>query len=127
MERMMRKIIPLQFACRERDIHQGGVLGDDEGGGQRNEEKKKEGLVNDSLCSFCKDYEHRKGELMGMLVERRKNPMRIAKDSVMNWGKMLLGDYVDNKNIFFKRATIDDFIGRILWVNLSFNNHSIIQ
>jgi hypothetical protein len=22
---------------------------------------------------FCKDYEHRKGELMGMLVERRKD------------------------------------------------------
>jgi hypothetical protein len=28
MERLMRKIIPLQFACRERDIHQGGVSGD---------------------------------------------------------------------------------------------------
>ena len=70
-----------------------------------------------------------KGEyqMMGVLPERRKNPMRITKASVMNWGKMLLGDYVDNKSIFFKRVTIDDFTGRILWVNLSFNNHSIIQ
>ena len=70
-----------------------------------------------------------KGEyqMMGVLPERRKNPMRITKASVMNWGKMLLGDYVDNKSIFFKRVTIDDFTGRTLWVNLSFNNHSIIQ
>jgi hypothetical protein len=28
MERLMRRIIPLQFACGERDIHHGGVLGD---------------------------------------------------------------------------------------------------
>ena len=52
MERLMRRIIPLRFACRERDIHPGGVFGDDGGGRERNEEKKKEGLVNDSLCSF---------------------------------------------------------------------------
>ena len=45
----------------------------------------------------------------------------------MNWGKMLLGDYADNKSIFFKRVTMDDFTGRILWVNLSLDNHSIIQ
>ena len=73
-------------------------------------------------------FDKKKGyEFLGVLPERRKNPMRITKDSVMNWGKMLLGDYVDNKSIFFKRVTIDDFTGRTLWVNLSFNNHSIIQ
>ena len=66
-------------------------------------------------------------ELIGVLPERRKNPTRITNDSVMNWGKMLLGDDVDSKSIFFKRVTIDDFTGRILWVDLSFNNHSIIQ
>ena len=41
-------------------------------------------------------------------------------------GRMLSGDNADSKNIFFKRVTIDDIIGRILWVNLPFNNHSII-
>jgi hypothetical protein len=41
MERLITRIIPLQFACRKRDIHQGGVFGDDEGGRERNEEKKK--------------------------------------------------------------------------------------
>ena len=27
-------------------------------------------------------------QIIGVLPERRKNPMRITKDSVMNWGKM---------------------------------------
>ena len=65
-------------------------------------------------------------EFIGVLPERRKDPMRITKNSVMNWGKMLLGDKVDYKNIFFKRVTMDSHTGRILWVNLPFNNHSII-
>jgi hypothetical protein len=64
-------------------------------------------------------------EFLGVLPERRKNPMRITKDSVMNWGKMLLGDDVDSKNIFFKRLTIESLADRILWHDLSFNNHSI--
>ena len=73
-------------------------------------------------------FNKKKGyEFLGVLPERRKNPMRITTDSVMNWGKMLLGDDADNKSIFFKRVTMDDFTGRILWVNLSFDNHSIIQ
>ncbi len=61
-------------------------------------------------------------ELIGVLPERRKNPMRITKDSVLNWGKMLLGDNVDNKNILIERVTIDSLTGKILY----FNNHSPI-
>ncbi|HYA92756.1 MAG TPA: hypothetical protein VEK32_14805 [Thermodesulfobacteriota bacterium] len=64
-------------------------------------------------------------ELIGVLPERRKNPTRITNDSVMNWGKMLLGVDVDNKNIFFQPIRIDGLSDRILWDNLSFNNHSI--
>ncbi len=62
-------------------------------------------------------------QIIGVLPERRKNPMRITKNSVMNWGKMLLGNDVDSKNIFFKRLTIDSLADRILWHDLS--NHSI--
>ncbi|MCJ7786119.1 MAG: hypothetical protein MUP41_19480 [Desulfobacterales bacterium] len=64
-------------------------------------------------------------ELIGVLPERRKNPTRVTNDSVMNWGKMLLGDDVDNKNIFFKPVRVDGLSGRVLWHDLSFNNHSI--
>ncbi len=46
-------------------------------------------------------------ELIGVLPERRKNPVRITKNSVMNWAKMLSGDDVDSKDIFFKPVRID--------------------
>jgi len=64
-------------------------------------------------------------ELIGVLPERRKNPTRITNDSVINWGKMLLGEDVDGKNIFFKPVRIDRLSGRILWQDLYFNSHSI--
>ena len=62
-------------------------------------------------------------QLIGVLPERRKDPMRITKDSVMNWGKMLLCDDAEGKNISFKRLTIDCLSDRILWHDLS--NHSM--
>ncbi len=46
-------------------------------------------------------------ELIGILPERRKNPARITAKSVMNWGKMLLGEKVDSDNIFFKAVGIN--------------------
>jgi hypothetical protein len=64
-------------------------------------------------------------ELFGVLPERRKNPTRITKDSVIKWGKMLLGEDADNKKIFFKPVRIDRLLARSLWHDLSFNNHSI--
>ena len=64
-------------------------------------------------------------QIIGFLPERRKNSMRITKDSVMNFGKMLLGDDLESKNIFFKRLTIDSLADKILWQDLSYNNHSI--
>ena len=62
-------------------------------------------------------------QIIGVLPERRKNPMRRTKVSVMNWGKMLLGNHADSKNIFFKRVAIDKVADRILWHDLS--NHLI--
>jgi hypothetical protein len=64
-------------------------------------------------------------DFIGVLPERRKNPTRITEDSVMSWGRMLLGDNVDNKSIYFKKVTLDNN-GRLLWVNLDVNNHTII-
>ncbi len=52
--------------------------------------------------------------LIGVLPERRKNSIRITKESVMNWGKTLLGEDVDSKKIFFKPLTIDSLPERIL-------------
>jgi len=64
-------------------------------------------------------FNKKKGyEFIGVLPERRKNAMRITRDSVMNWGKSLLGEDVDSKNTFFKRVAIDSLSGRILWIDL---------
>jgi len=57
-------------------------------------------------------------QIIGVLPERRKNTMRITKDSVINWGRMLLGDDVDSKNLFFKPLTMDSLADRILWHDL---------
>jgi hypothetical protein len=46
-------------------------------------------------------------ELIAVLPERRKNPARITKDSVINWGRTLSGDDEDSKEIFFKPVRID--------------------
>jgi hypothetical protein len=46
-------------------------------------------------------------ELIGVLPERRKNPTRITKNSVINWVKMFSGDDVDSRDIFFKPVRID--------------------
>ena len=71
-------------------------------------------------------FNKKKGyEFIGVLPERRKNPTRMTEDSVMSWGKTLLGDNVDSKNMFFKRVILDNN-GRILWVNLNINSHTII-
>ena len=58
---------------------------------------------------------------IGVLTERRKNLMRITSQSVMNWGKMFLGNDVDSKNIFFKWVTVDTLTDGSFWYGLS--NH----
>jgi hypothetical protein len=52
-------------------------------------------------------------QLIGKLPERRKNPMRINQESILNWGKGILGDNVDANDVFFIKITIDKNIKRI--------------
>jgi len=69
-------------------------------------------------------FNKKKGyELIGVLPERRKNPTRITKESVIRWGKTLLGNDVDGKEIFFKPIAIENPADGILWRDLS--NRSI--
>jgi hypothetical protein len=48
--------------------------------------------VNDDIEQF---------QLLGILPERRKDPLRITYESIMNWGNLIAGDYVDINNIYF--------------------------
>jgi hypothetical protein len=69
-------------------------------------------------------FNEKKGYVLtGVLPERRKNPTRITKESVIRWGRMLLGKDVDSKDILFKPIAIENPADGILWRDLS--NHSI--
>ena len=46
-------------------------------------------------------------QLIGVLPEKRKNINRITYESIMKWGKMLLGENVDIHDIFFIERKID--------------------
>jgi hypothetical protein len=39
--------------------------------------------------------------LIGILPERRKNRQRITRDSIMNWGKLVAGSYVNPNRIHY--------------------------
>ena len=56
-------------------------------------------------------------QLIGKLPERRKNPVRITRKSVINWGKKILGKNVDGNDIFFIEIKIDKDTERILQPN----------
>jgi len=62
-------------------------------------------------------------ELIGVLPERRKNPMRITRESVINWGKTLLDYDGEGKSIIFKAVRIDSRTARMAWVNLPLHKH----
>jgi len=63
-------------------------------------------------------YDEAEGyKLIGILPERRKDPQRITKDSVLKWGRMLLGSGADDKNIIYKQMIIDDTTHQISEVN----------
>lgn len=51
--------------------------------------------------------------LIGILAERRKNPQRVSRESIMNWVSKVLGDEISINNIFFIRVTIDQKTGQI--------------
>ena len=46
-------------------------------------------------------------QLIGILPERRKNPKRITHESILNWGKMVLGEGVGTDDIFFVKVRMD--------------------
>ena len=51
--------------------------------------------------------------LIGILPERRRNPSRITGESIMNWGRTILGEKADLTNLFFSQMTINEATGEI--------------
>jgi len=52
-------------------------------------------------------------QIIGVLPERRKNPERITKVSVMNWGAKIFGRDFDTKDIFAIQVKADENTIRI--------------
>jgi len=65
-------------------------------------------------------------ELIGVLPEKRKNPARITRDSVINWGVKYLGNILDMNDIFFIQLTIDENTGSIFRTTPFFETHEIM-
>jgi hypothetical protein len=53
-------------------------------------------------------YRDEKGNehFIGILPERRKNPERITRESVLNWGWKVIGDTPDVENIYFEKVNV---------------------
>ena len=42
-----------------------------------------------------------KEHFLGILPERRKNPGRITEESILNWGRVILGEWIKFNKIGF--------------------------
>jgi len=45
---------------------------------------------------------------IGILPERRGKLERITEESILNWGKIILGEDTGLSNLFFVQITIED-------------------
>lgn len=60
-------------------------------------------------------------QLVGILPERRKDPKRKNRGSIRNWGKKLIGENIDSRELFYIQVTIDRETGRIIYPRTSVN------
>jgi hypothetical protein len=44
--------------------------------------------------------------LLGILPERRKDPLRITQESIAKWGQLVAGDSVDIHKMYFIQIEI---------------------
>ena len=59
-------------------------------------------------------------QLIGVLPERRSDPKRITKESVMNWGKIYFAKNLKGNYMFLFQVTTDENTGRVSRTNPSF-------
>lgn len=85
--------------------------------------RKRMGIESYSMSGAFMDYliayefyikgENNSSHLIGILPERRKDERRITYESVMNWGKMCLGEETGSKNFYCVRVEIEKTTGTI--------------
>lgn len=65
---------------------------------------------------YTKD-KHDGPHLIGILPERRKDKKRITQESIINWGKMFLGDDTEFQDLFFVQVKVEKTTGEIFEFN----------
>ncbi len=55
---------------------------------------------------YCRE-EDGKIHFIGALPERRRNPARITRESIMNWGAGVIGNDREVVEIFFSQVSIE--------------------
>ena len=61
-------------------------------------------MIAYELYCFDKTAE---AHFVGILKEKRENPLRITKESVLNLGKKVVGDNADVTNIYFIQVEVE--------------------
>ena len=56
---------------------------------------------------YLQEDRDRRESLIGILPERRKNSKRIDEESIMRWGKMVLGARGDHQKIYYIQVKLD--------------------
>jgi len=55
---------------------------------------------------YLHDDDMEEFHLLGILPERRKDPLRITQESIVKWGQLVAGDSVDIHNMYFIQIEI---------------------
>lgn len=61
-------------------------------------------------------------KFIGVLPEKRRDPKRITHKSILNLGRMLVGEKAGVQNIFFMQIKKDEATGKTLRTNPPFSN-----
>ena len=73
---------------------------------------KRAGGIKEEVKSWVEDYnmvayefylvdDFEEFRSLGILPERRKDPLRITQESIIKWGKLIVGDSVEDNKIYF--------------------------
>ena len=55
--------------------------------------------------------ENGEANFIGILPERRRNPERITQQSITNWGRKVIDDDAEVKDIFFTKVRLEEIMG----------------
>jgi hypothetical protein len=64
--------------------------------------------------------------LIGILPERRRTSERVTRESIMNWGKIILGETLDPSHLSFVQVSIHEGTGSIFYSKPTNTPYSIM-